>query len=303
MKSKDCYDFLIVGAGPAGCFSAMRLADNGYSVAVLEKEPQYNRKVCGDGLSIECICLLKDLGFPVNRFEESGAIRINKYVFIQNGQETNRLLKEDELAYGLTRSCTDTIFREYAAEKLGIDFFYQYKVNNILFKEGYYRIDDFVAKKVILANGVSRSIKINQIPFFSNRKQAFGLFAVIQTDKKVDSPFFLFDYDFSKSNTYAWVFCISPYAYNVGMWEKHPHQVGKRDLENYLGKKAKNYFCGNIINQSPFKGAYMGIGEPVESCFEGVYVIGDAANTCNRVSGEGISMAVRSANDLLDRIL
>ncbi|HHW13654.1 MAG TPA: FAD-dependent oxidoreductase, partial [Firmicutes bacterium] len=43
---KKSYDVVIVGAGPAGIFAALELADSGLSVAVLEKGPALPGRTC-----------------------------------------------------------------------------------------------------------------------------------------------------------------------------------------------------------------------------------------------------------------
>ena len=49
------YDYIVVGAGPAGCVCAGELKKKNYSVCVLEKQPEHYRKVCGDGISYVCV--------------------------------------------------------------------------------------------------------------------------------------------------------------------------------------------------------------------------------------------------------
>ena len=53
------YDYIIVGAGPAGCVCAGELKRKNYSVCVLEKQPEHYRKVCGDGISYVCVQALR----------------------------------------------------------------------------------------------------------------------------------------------------------------------------------------------------------------------------------------------------
>lgn len=48
MKS---YDVVISGAGPAGCSSALFLAQKGYRVLLLDKATFPREKVCGDSIT------------------------------------------------------------------------------------------------------------------------------------------------------------------------------------------------------------------------------------------------------------
>lgn len=55
-------DAIIVGAGPAGCTAAIRLASAGWSVAIVEKRAFPRRKVCGECIAASNMPLLDALG-------------------------------------------------------------------------------------------------------------------------------------------------------------------------------------------------------------------------------------------------
>lgn len=58
----DRFDALVLGGGPAGATTAIRLAREGLSVAVVEKKTFPRRKVCGEYLSATNLPLLQRLG-------------------------------------------------------------------------------------------------------------------------------------------------------------------------------------------------------------------------------------------------
>ena len=55
-------DAIIIGAGPAGCTAAIRLAAAGWSVAIVEKRAFPRRKVCGECIAASNLPLLDALG-------------------------------------------------------------------------------------------------------------------------------------------------------------------------------------------------------------------------------------------------
>ncbi len=55
-------DAIIIGAGPAGCTAAIRLAAAGWSVAIVEKRAFPRRKVCGECIAASNLPLLDGLG-------------------------------------------------------------------------------------------------------------------------------------------------------------------------------------------------------------------------------------------------
>jgi geranylgeranyl reductase family protein len=62
------FDLIIIGAGPAGCTTALCLTDSGLRVAVLDKAVLPSDKVCGDALSGTVMKILQRL--PGNCFKE-----------------------------------------------------------------------------------------------------------------------------------------------------------------------------------------------------------------------------------------
>ena len=58
-------DVIVVGAGPAGASAALRLAQAGLDVLVLEKARFPREKVCGDGLTPRAVKALTGMGIPM----------------------------------------------------------------------------------------------------------------------------------------------------------------------------------------------------------------------------------------------
>ncbi|HZV62809.1 MAG TPA: NAD(P)/FAD-dependent oxidoreductase [Methylophilaceae bacterium] len=56
------YDAVIIGAGPAGSTAAILLAQAGWSVAIVEKQPFPRRKVCGECIAATNMPLMEKLG-------------------------------------------------------------------------------------------------------------------------------------------------------------------------------------------------------------------------------------------------
>src|SRR5215469_3999556 len=75
-------DVIVVGAGPAGSAVALRLAQAGLDVLVLEKARFPREKVCGDGLTPRAVKALTGMGVPTP--EDDGWLR-NKGLRIIGG--------------------------------------------------------------------------------------------------------------------------------------------------------------------------------------------------------------------------
>lgn len=59
---EQCFDVAVVGAGPAGSTTALRLARAGFSVALLDAQRSPRFKPCGEFMSPEVLPMLADLG-------------------------------------------------------------------------------------------------------------------------------------------------------------------------------------------------------------------------------------------------
>ena len=71
----------IVGAGPAGASLAIRLANQGFSVNLIEREKFPRHKLCGEFISPECLAHFKDLGV-LDEMLDSGGERITETDFL-----------------------------------------------------------------------------------------------------------------------------------------------------------------------------------------------------------------------------
>ena len=60
MKIKDCYDVIIVGAGPAGAMAALKLAKNKTDVLLVERCKMPRNKTCTGMIDIESITIINE---------------------------------------------------------------------------------------------------------------------------------------------------------------------------------------------------------------------------------------------------
>ncbi len=73
----NSYDAIIIGGGPAGSSAAIRLAEAGARVALLEEKRMPREKLCGEFITPECFPTLARLGV-MDRLTDAGAQRITR---------------------------------------------------------------------------------------------------------------------------------------------------------------------------------------------------------------------------------
>lgn len=69
------YDAIIIGAGLAGCSTAIQLAQRGHQVLLLEQQKYPSHKLCGEFLSVEVIAIFERLGI-LDAVRAAGAVPI-----------------------------------------------------------------------------------------------------------------------------------------------------------------------------------------------------------------------------------
>lgn len=69
MIDTPIYDIAIIGGGLGGLTFALQAIQQGYSVALFEKETYPFHKVCGEYISLESWNFLTSLGVPLDSFK------------------------------------------------------------------------------------------------------------------------------------------------------------------------------------------------------------------------------------------
>ncbi|MBX7174140.1 MAG: tryptophan 7-halogenase [Pyrinomonadaceae bacterium] len=160
---------LIVGAGPAGTSAAIRLANKGFAVTLIEREKFPRHKLCGEFISPECFAHFKELGVLDQMFAQNGE-RIAETIFYDpNGNSVNvpsKWFSENETALGLSRAEMDFQLLEQA-KKVGVEVLEETQVVGLLIENEEVRgvktkQDEFVADLTIDATGRA-SVLTNKI--------------------------------------------------------------------------------------------------------------------------------------------
>ncbi|MDQ1638288.1 MAG: hypothetical protein QOF62_1627 [Pyrinomonadaceae bacterium] len=117
MSSAKPFDVAVVGAGPAGTSAAIRLAQNGARVLLLEEKKFPRAKLCGEFISPECIGHFQQLGV-MGQMLSAGANSLRETVFYSaRGHQVavpSEWFTSGATALGLSRSEMDQRLLERA---------------------------------------------------------------------------------------------------------------------------------------------------------------------------------------------
>jgi len=116
------FDAIVIGAGPAGCGAALRLAGAGWRIAVVERSEFPRRKVCGEYLSGTNWQFLRQLGVW-GAFDAAAGPEIKRVALFQRTETpvTARLphpgIDSPNWGRALTRDQLDTLLLREAAHR------------------------------------------------------------------------------------------------------------------------------------------------------------------------------------------
>mgnify|MGYP001061281989 CR=1 FL=1 len=297
--SRQFYDVIIVGAGPAGSYIAYELASLGHNVAVFEEKSAPGLDVCCTGIiSTECFQSL-------NPSPDLILTKVNSVKFFSPSGKCLRLRTEKVQAYVVNRPLLD---KELAskAQAQGAQYFFSSPVINIMpekdsieaeiLRSGAREI--FSARAVVLASGFNpklpRKLGLGKIKSF-----LVGTQVEVET-KDVDE----FEVYFSQKiapGGFAWLVPISTQKAYIGL-------LARSQAKLHLQKLLNNLFDqGRITSREvEIEQKVVPVRTLARSYGDGVLVVGDAAGQVKPTTGGGIyfgHLGARIAATVLDEAL
>ncbi len=293
---KTPYDVIIIGAGPAGATAASILADNNFNTLILEKEKLPRTKICGGGVSMRALQLLKDLNIEIPKlktFKPCDSMQVG--IFDLNSVENLSNVKIDNTAAYLTdRAEFDYTVVKDAASK-GTDLMENSKVKSIKKENSSFIVegDDFSykSKYLLCADGVN-GISAKLLGFRDKWKRdevGICIEANITDYKSPESPITF--YFGGVKWGYAWLFDKGDHAsIGTGTLLKDASNLNPL-FESFI--KNCEYIDPTDIKTEAWRIPATG-GISGNFTKENALFLGDAAGLVDPFSGEGISYAIQS---------
>lgn len=299
------YDFIVVGAGPAGSVCAYLLASAGKKCLLLEKRPEIGEKICGGFLPNRAREFLLDMGIDISEVLKKDAVRVKSCMTVKGEKEHCFTYDEEDFGIGAYRKTLDGTLLDFALAK-GADIHFSTEVKDVYKTADGVRVEGYLAGNVIFATGACGHRNINVFrqgqEMTQMSKQTVGISEIIKGTSKLLRDRVYFWYKDEKIPDYFWAIPISEDTWNVGLWCQNPGKDMKQRFyelrEKYVGGNFADYetlrapigaVCGNI-NFLP----YMQI-----ECLGA----GDFCGTNRYESGEGLYHALRSAKETVEQIL
>ncbi|MGZ4048023.1 MAG: NAD(P)/FAD-dependent oxidoreductase [Bacteroidia bacterium] len=308
MSESKTYQVSIIGGGLAGLTLAVQLADAGYSCVLFEKNKYPFHKVCGEYISMESWNFLERLGLNLSE------LNLPKIDRLQVSSPSGKLLKHklDLGGFGISRYLLDSKLAEIAKNK-GVQLFDDCRVNDVKFDEKQFTIDtsngNFNAEICVGAWGKKSNLDTKFAREFRKENKDTKNYVGIKYHISIDFPADLIELH-NFRNGYCGIskieenkFCLC-YLTDSENLKKYNGDIKKMEEEIlFQNPLLKNYFNkAKFLFDEPLAISQIKIG--YKSAIENnILMLGDAAGNIAPLSGNGMSMAMRSSfelNKLLD---
>ena len=292
------YDVAVVGAGPAGATAALKLAEAGAHVVLLEKQELPRYKTCGGGIVGRARRLLNlDIGRVVER--ECRAVRLT---LLQSGLSFHVQRNEPIISMTMRASLDHRLAS--AAQAAGAVLRTGSPVDALSCAAGYVRLvtksGPVSAKFVIAADGVN-SVVARSAGWKESRRLIPAIEAEVRLrdnamDRHIGSARFDFDLP---PHGYAWLFPKREHL-SIGVLTMRRGRGGlKADYAQYLQATGIKDFVtedrhGFVIPLSARRDGF---------ARNRVLLVGDSAGFADPLTGEGISFAIQSGRIAAEALL
>jgi geranylgeranyl reductase family protein len=315
------FDVLIVGAGPAGCACALKLADSGLKVALLDKAVFPRDKTCGDALSIDVVNQLPLLSEQLATRFANFTAKIPSYG-VSIYSPDHQLLEipfvhknKKGCGYISTRLDFDNFLFEQVQQLPNLSIFQNCTIQHITNTADGVKIQtnlgEFTGEIVVGADGahsvVAKQLNANKV---EKAHYSAGLRVYYEGVTNLHSDNFIELHFFKELLPgYLWIFPLPNNKANVGLGVLSSEvSARKLNLKEILQKLVQTHpaLVKRFENAKPLE-TVKGFGLPLGSKKRKIsgyrfLLTGDAAGLIDPFSGEGIGNAIRSGRVAAEHI-
>lgn len=318
MKVDGEHEVIVVGAGPSGAATAIKLAQQGRDVLLLDRTQFPRDKVCGDAVGIGVTRVLYRLGMAdkIRQAEARGELyplKTMRLVSPRGNTLQVEFIRGDhgEESYVAPRIYFDALIQQHAIDS-GAKF-QQAEVKEPLLENGRIvgvlarangEVKEYRSQVVVGADGVTSTIMRHLRPEagqHTDTHRAVALRAYI-TGLEIypnEVEFYLYK---EISPGYAWIFPTDDHSANIGLGMRldifrRMKTSLKTMLQEFLALPAirDRLRNGHEMHDVATWQLNFGSQENLQHAFDGALLVGDAAGFINPLTGGGIHNGIVSA--------
>jgi len=315
-------DVFIIGGGPAGSISAIKLANAGYNVKLVEKT-KFPRFVIGESLLPRCNEILNEAGI-LESVEKAG-FQFKGGVAFENEQNDikvihfeNNMGQKHNSSFQVRREIFDKLLLD-KSEKLGANITMESEVIaydeegnivTVIHKDG--REEKYHAKKVIDASGYGRVLpRLLDLDTGSSLTLRDAIFCRVEHDIRPEDGTDGYIYVYIVGNNDAWIWNIplSSTETSVGIVCSDEYyksfDMTQEEFWNHIvetnSHAKKRYVNAKKINEVGFIGGY---SSNVKKMFGNHFVmVGNATEFLDPVFSSGVTLALESGAKAAELII
>ena len=315
------FDVLIVGAGPAGITTALKLAGSGLKIAIIDKAQFPREKTCGDGLTLDVMNQLPLVSESLAEAFRNFPKKLPSYEAVLFSPDLRhvtipfRIKSENKPIFTCQRSDFDNLLFGQLKQHENISVFENCKAQKIQITDKHVVIssDEFIFEGSIVVGSdganslVSRQMGLKRIP---KEQTAVGLTAYYTGLKPLNekNPIELYLFRDIMPG-YLWIFHLGDGKANVGIGMLSSAittkgiDIKKKFNELMSANPLKDRFV-NANCENGIKGHILPLGfdrRPISG--NRFLLAGDAAALIEPLTGEGVGNAIRSGRVAAEHIL
>jgi len=294
------YAAVVVGAGPAGAFAAMGLAERGHEVLLIDQHRFPREKVCGDVLLFDAIDALARVGL-LEKVKEHGLVLPAATIYSPSQYHFD--VPGNYLT--IKRRKLDAIVA-FAAARAGAVFAAGLVAGVVQVEPDRFELSftgsqsKIRARHLVLATGSQVTLGARVGLVTRDDPSAVAIRKYIRSDYQLEEM--ILSYDRSLIPGYAWIIPMGNGEYNVGcgtFFKKGSHSYG--GLKKTLARFLEEFPIGREIMagasaQSRIGGAALRCGlDGAGACSpEGIVAVGETIGATFPFTGEGIGKAMET---------
>ncbi|MFZ4546749.1 MAG: geranylgeranyl reductase family protein [Bacteroidales bacterium] len=315
------FDVLIIGAGPAGVTTALKLSGSGLKIAIFDKEKFPREKTCGDGLTLDVITQLSLVSESLAEEFMKFSKKLPSYEALLFSPDFSQIRipylmkQENKPIYTCRRVDFDNLMFQQLAQYSNISVFENSKIGSIEFSNSKVLLTsngvEFEGSIIVGADGansmVARQMDLNRI---GREHQAVGLTAYYSglkplNDKNPIEIYFLKDI----LPGYLWIFHHADGKANIGVGMlasaiSEKNIEFKRKFEELLSTEPLKTRLANAVREGNVKGHTLPLGFDNRQISGHRFLLtGDAAALIDPLTGEGVGNAIRSGRVAAEHII
>ena len=294
--NRKALDIIVIGGGLAGLCNAIHLSKLGKKVLLIEKNEYPKHKVCGEYISNEVLPYLEFL--EVNPFD-SGAVRINNFQL--STTKSNIISAKLPLGgFGISRYTLDLVLSEKAKEN-GV-IILQDTVLDVTFSKDFFQVETkennvFTSKITIGAFGKRSLLDVKMARNFIQKKSPYLGVKIHVKGKFKEDLVALHNF----KGGYCGVSKVENNAINLCYITNYATFKKYKNIEDFQEQVVfKNNYLKEIFHRSealfekPLSISQISFEtkKPVENH---ILMCGDSAGMIHPLCGNGMSMAIQSA--------